>query len=627
MLTPIFRCFQDEKFVIVTIFLSAVCKARESVFDICGNQFTFYCSPYYLRLRFKELLREGCGEKATFNVEKEELEVYLPKAVPGEEFTHLENPLFLAATEKQQRKMLHRIEVLNMDKKSREIKSVDNSAFSSDDSSEEVDFLQTAEDSRRLHIADENVYPTMKQRLNEDLAASKNSAGVYGFADAFSGLFERLDPDLVAEIVEIPFPHLSSRQDRRKARVEKENADFSVEELFNSTEEEEEAISLLLQYVPSHIQDFQKAISSEVGSSRSCAISSVVADENIHPVDPTVVAPEALEDEEGKEFSGERGGEIWCGNVLEFSQSVAGEQNSRSTTSSSVTLPAVPQTVLSSVEGSFSSSAPYQGEKEKRPFVLEVGSSPTDRSHSSPFFSSSQTLAIPMNKPTLKFTREEIESMMTAKLPPLVFPPSKLHVVCLTLDILLSEAYDDFFSEGNGCCESVWNLCKLSSSLSFLDVPETLYEACYFFARRLYTYPLYRDPRVLSRVFSMVGMRMMLGSSYVIRALLRVRKILSHSDHRHIFCTIFIDPLVAYWSVAKDANDTLLHAAKELHEHATRRKSIIVKNLPQPLSLSSLCDSDQSKFRSIVLELKPLILRNLDFPCVNEAKDEEESKS
>lgn len=626
MLTPTFRCFQDEKFVIVVIFLSAICKARESDFDICGNQFTFYCSPYYLRLRFKELLCEGCGEKATFDVEKEQLSVYLPKAVPGEEFTHLENPLFLVATEKQQKKMLHRIDVINTDERTGESKSADDFALSSDDSSEEVDFLQTTEDSRHPHIVNENVCATVNQPINSSITSSQNSVGMYGFADAFSGLFERLDPDLVAEIVEIPLPHLSSRQDRRKARVEQENADFSVEELLNSTEEEEEAISFLLQYVPNHIRDFQKALSSEVDVSLCDAMNSAVADKNSFTVDPTILAPEALEDEEGKEFSGEKGGEIWCGNVLQFSRSLVGEQMSRTTLSTSVTPSAVLHTVPSSLKGNFSSVS-CQREIEKGPFVLEIDSSPTDRCPPSPFVSSSRTLAIPTNKPTLEFTHEEMEAMMSAKLPPLLFPPSKLHVVCLTLDILLSEAYDDLFSEGNGCCESVWNLCKLSTSLSFLDAPETLYEACYFFARRLYTYPLYRDPRVLSRVFSMVGMRMMLGSRYVIRALLRVRKILSHSDHRHIFCTIFIDPLVAYWTLSKDANDTLLHAAKELHEHATRTTSMIVKKPPQPLSLSSLCDSAQPKCQSTVVELKPLILINLDFPSANEVKDEEESES
>ena len=53
MLTPVFRCRTDGsgKFIIVDIRLPSIhCKLSTAEFDITNNQFTFHCSPYYLRL-------------------------------------------------------------------------------------------------------------------------------------------------------------------------------------------------------------------------------------------------------------------------------------------------------------------------------------------------------------------------------------------------------------------------------------------------------------------------------------------------------------------------------------------------------------------------------------------------
>lgn len=650
MLTPTFTCTQDEKFIIITIVLSAICKARDSVFDICGNQFTFYCSPYYLRLRFNQSLREGSGERATFDVESEQLVVYLPKASPGETFDHLGNPQYLLATEKQQKKMTRRITEISVEKdpshlrkkgNGKDVEEID-SVPSSDDSSEDIDFDQApripqnslSHEEEKKKIGNDHHKCTQDTTLQGGFTTTNSgkTSVMYGFGNGFSGLFERLDADLAAEIMELPIDCIASPHHRRTLRLEKENADFCLEELITSTEEEEDAITALLQYVPAHMRDFQKALSMEdhVAEKIPGDISTRKNGEEEeqqqttigpYPAQPNHLAPEALEEEEEKEFAGEKGGEIWHGNVFDFpSPSTLEEGRSASTSSTVIT------TVAEPLEVPVTSSPQTQEPKVGR-MIIEMESSSTDShiaSHPrSPSGSlSSPTLAIPNRKPLLEFSREEQRAIMVAKLPPLLFPPSKLNVLSLTVDILLAEAYDDVFSEGNGCCESVWNICKLSPSLSFLDTPETLYDACYFFARRMFTYPLYRHGSILMKVFAMVGTRMMLGTRYVIRSLLRVRQILSRSDHRHIFCTIFIDPLVAYWVSVKDGDVLLLQGAKELHEHATRKTAVVVKKNSKPLSLEILCQPGLStRLYNGNLLLKPLLLQNLDFPLDDEEED------
>lgn len=612
MLTPTFSCIQDEKFVVVTIFLSAICKARDSVFDICGKQFTFYCSPYYLRLRFNQSLCEGCGERATFDVEKEQLVVFLPKAFPGEEFHHLDNPSYLLATEKQQKKMKRLISAINEDNVSKKGENEEDSRSSSEDSSEEVDFVQSTEAmlSTVSQKEDSRVDDKCQKSSLNVIAKQDSKLATYGFANAFSGLFGRLDPDLVAEIIEVPCPDFCSPSERRAMRIKQENADFSLEELILSTEEEEQ-ISSLLHYVPLHMRDFQQALSMQVNASSQIKEGSGVEEGIEDAAARPHLAAEALEEEEEKEFVGEQGGEIWKGNVLDFSSPLASEEANTVSFSpfsfpSGTSIPGALEP--SSVFSNASAPPPHQGLQESR-LIVEIH--PSSEVPSVPI----SMLAVPRNKPVLEFSREEIQAMMVAKLPPLLTAPSKLHALCLTVDILLAEAYDDLFTEGNGCCESVWNVCKLSPSLSFLDVPGTLYESCYFFARRMYTYPLYRHARVLSKVLAMVGTRMMLGSRYVIRALLRVRQLLSHSNHKHIFCTIFLDPLVAYWANTKEGDEVLLQAAKELHEHSTRKTSVIAKKQWSPPSLEGFRETLTSTNllnRNVVL--KALHLVNLDFP-------------
>lgn len=546
MITPTFSCSQDESFVIVVIYLSTICKTLDSVFDISGSQFTFYCSPYYLRIRFDQPLKEGAGERATYNLETQQLTVYIPKGTRGEDFSNLDNIQYLIATEKQ-RKVMRRL-----------ITEVKGSDEDEDDDESDDEFVQDVEEgsvkNERLSLSGTGQLPT------------------YGFANAFSGVFRRLDADLVREVLELSQPDVVPNEQRRLEQVTREQSDFQLEAVLISLEDEDGEVARLLRYVPEHVAVFQRALTS---------------DNVLHVrMAPPPTASVAYEQEEERMYGTEGCNEIWCGNVMDFKKPVLIEEVNPAASA----FPPAPSDGSPDVPGAASDTIPP-----------------------------SLTLAIPKHTPVIEFSREESEALLRVKLPPLLFSPSKVHVIALTAEMLFAEAYDDLFSEGTGCCESVWNMCKLTSSLTFLNTPETLYEACYFFARRLFIYPLHRHPLILSRVLAIVGIRMMLGRQYVMRALLRMRSVLSHSEHRHALCTLFLDPLLAYWSAAAaDGNEMLLQAAIELHSHASRTSDVLVHRPRKRMKTSIVLSADTKS----TVTLHPLTLHFLDLPLEEEQTDD-----
>ncbi|EPY26394.1 protein SHQ1 [Angomonas deanei] len=499
MLTPVFSCEQNEEFVIVKIVLSAICKVMEAVFDINDCQFTFYCSPYYLRLVFNEALEEGKGERATYDLETNTLSVYLPKSSKGAVFTELDNPGYLIATAKQRKALLQ--------------------VVGEGEEEEEVEFIQS---------------------LNE--RAKTTSAGdPYGFGNSFSGLFAKVDADVLQEMVSLRDPEASTVESRRRERIAQETADFDEEAVLVCFEDEDGSVEEALRYVPHHIEDFMQALKAE---GTVYATKPAAQDENTF-------------EEESSTIPAHDGGpavEVWCGNVSEFRPPLIQE-------------------------------------------VEERAATPAAASPNAAVPSKDVQLAVPRVLPTLTFTNEENEVLIKAKCPRLLVPPTAAAVEALTVDLLLAEAYDDLFTQGTGCCESLWTICSLSTSLSYLDSPDSVYDACFNFFRRALIYPLYRHPGVVQRLFAIVGTRLLLGRNYVVRALVRVRNVLSHAEHRHVLATLYLDPLIAYWMNAPNVNERLLHLSLEIHEHVRRTCPTQVAN--KSAGLPSLVISNKEKHSTL----------------------------
>ncbi|KPI84592.1 hypothetical protein ABL78_6353 [Leptomonas seymouri] len=578
MLTPVFECSQEGGFVIVRLFLSAICKVMDAAFDINDDQFTFYCSPYYLRLRFDQCLQEGKGERATYDLESNVLTVYLPKAKPSEEFTKLDNPAYLIATEKQRREL---IRVVGGDA------AADPTAV---EEMEETEYVQSLQDA--------GGEPLWKQKPSLTALGEEGSAECgYGFANAFSGLFSKLDPDVVREVVGFrENPEDTTRQERHQLRVATETNDFDEEALLIAFEDTEGEVAQVLRYVPAHISDFSRALQGFNASPKTNAAAPVVyasiPDAGAQPSRLN----DALEEEETTLVGSTEDGRpvmVWHGNVEEFTKPLIEEVDAASNEPPCVDLR------TNDAAADASSSLPSQPPAAVRASLQRT------------------RLAIPKERPVLRFTREESEVLQRLKVPRLLFPPSPSEVEALTVDILFSEAYDDLVTEGAGCSESLWNLVQLSPALSYLDPADNIYDACVAFARRALIYPIYRHCALLQRVWAVVGTRLLLGKAYTLRALLRVRTILSHAEHKHLLSTIFLDPLIAYWMNTPDADARLLRVSLEIHQHVSRTEPVTLSlsHRPGVSALHTMLDSEKKT-------LWPLTLLYFGLPLTD---DEEET--
>nr|CCC96119.1 unnamed protein product [Trypanosoma congolense IL3000] len=571
MLTPLFVCTQDDSFVIVAITLSAICKAMGAVFDIARQQFTFHCTPYYLRLKFDQPITEGCGEHATYDIASSVLTVYVPKENRGEFFTNLDNPAYLIATDVERRRLVQLVGTVPCaasldDEEARHGGRDGNAGVNTND--EEGEEEEDTEFRQKLLLPDHRT------------ATLEEGLGDYGFAASFHGTFAALDADLVADILDLPCnPDETNTAHRRQLRIQREQEDFDEDALLISFEDAEGEVERLLRYVPQHQRVYLKALD----------------EEGVRYVRPVAGAEDALSLSDTTGATGPIGGgcvdvleeedvvlplssgvvKLWAGNIGEFKRPLVEE---------------VPPAELGT-NGSSDPSVEAGG---------DTAANDDKTCGVTPMF-----LAVPQERPRVDFTSEEHAVLLRITAPQLLFPPRAEAVNALTADTLFAEAYDDLVTEGCGCSESLWNVCKLSPALSWLDSPDTVYDACVAFARRVLVYPLHRSFALVQRVFSMVGIRLLLGKSYVIKALLRVHDILAHAEHRHVLVTLFMRPLVGYWMNVENPDNRLAQLALEVHAHIARTAAEW-----EPAPPAAVTQLQLQKRR----QLLPLNLLNLGLP-------------
>ena len=245
MQTPQFSCTQDASFIVVRIILSPHSKISEAEFDILSpegyidntkySQFTFYCSPYYLRLTFPcrvvkkseraradqeqhashndhgrattvlfSGLTENKGERATYDVGAGVLSVWLPKSVEGEHCPDLDIPSRLLTTT-HQRAMQARSAAssgspqhANSNNKKRalvqEITHKKGEQSAVDHQGDEADEVDTGDDDDAM---EEDTEYRQKLATKGSLTTASDSSTLtrYGFDNKFYNYFGVLDED------------------------------------------------------------------------------------------------------------------------------------------------------------------------------------------------------------------------------------------------------------------------------------------------------------------------------------------------------------------------------------------------------------------------------------------------
>ncbi|KJH42428.1 Kae1-associated kinase Bud32 [Dictyocaulus viviparus] len=143
------------------------------------------------------------------------------------------------------------------------------------------------------------------------------------------------------------------------------------------------------------------------------------------------------------------------------------------------------------------------------------------------------------------------------------FPRKKLPVlsgkehykVALSLvDIIFAFAYDSRINDWETCCESGWNIVKLSPSLSFLCQYESAKEAIIASVRRSLCYPLYRNWNLSLKVVSDTNTIIQKGRSAILHILCVIYGILIDSgEFRYLFNDLFITDYCLWIQSVDDA--------------------------------------------------------------------------
>lgn len=552
MLTPQFRCSQENNFIVVEILLSAHCKISLAEFDINGNQFTFFCRPYYLRLTFSHAIAEGKGERATYDVSKNLLTVFIPKENDGEHFADLEFPNILLATTKQRRGVV----IEELDKTHRE---------EGEEEEEDAELETEFEQQQQEHTKGEQV-----------------AKCYYGFNDEHANFFSKLDPDIVADIVALPRPDEVPEGERTALREGDEIAKFDLSQtMFWLADEEGEVAELVDSSMPSFVVAFEDALQNEglafvTGEGTRKEQRNVAkalraekpqgARTSEPHVNPVAVAAEEEEETPVEIAQGGSGVVVaWEGNIATFD-------------------PNAPELREQAQQQALPVAAEAEAEEDKREredVVVIMSQKGANR----------RQLACPKRKPPVVFTMAE--SDMLARIQRsnhLILNEGKLRA--LFADVLCAFAYDNIVTGGDGCVESPWTLCALSPSLSWLDTPPTVAAAATTFCRRVLTFPLYRSFHLAMRALRDVGIIALSGTKTAIRCLLYVKHVLDHSETKHSLNHLFINPMIAYLQGSAVVMDVMLErAAVELHAAIVgelcpwHEKQTM---LPQPLTLESL---------------------------------------
>ncbi|XP_070559764.1 protein SHQ1 homolog isoform X2 [Ptychodera flava] len=156
------------------------------------------------------------------------------------------------------------------------------------------------------------------------------------------------------------------------------------------------------------------------------------------------------------------------------------------------------------------------------------------------------------NQSIVKFTEEEKEQLR--KLPNKEYLLDKQTQNSLffgLLDIIFAYAYNHRTTEGENTVESAWTICKLSSTLSWLQTFTSLQDVVVSCHRRSLCYPLYRHWKLTQKVYQDVQQIFSLGRRKLLQCLLEIHRLLSTDDTRYILNDLYVTDYCVWIQSAK----------------------------------------------------------------------------
>jgi protein SHQ1 len=141
------------------------------------------------------------------------------------------------------------------------------------------------------------------------------------------------------------------------------------------------------------------------------------------------------------------------------------------------------------------------------------------------------------------------------------------------VDIIFAYAYDYRITEGEHNVESAWTICKISSTLSWLEVFRgSVGEVVYCIVRRSLCYPLYRHWQLVQCVLHDTVQLFQLGRRKLLQCLLAVRGILNSAEPYYIMNNLYISDYCVW--IQKASAKQIQNLALELNQVQVEKSSI-----------------------------------------------------
>ncbi|KAK7083808.1 Hsp90 cochaperone shq1, partial [Halocaridina rubra] len=195
MLTPKFEVQQDDQHLTIIIF-AQYAQITDTEINIDGETFTFYSSPYYLRLTFSGKLVDSEQEEhsAKFDADRGAFVIICKKETPGQHFPNLDMLTTLLAPQG----------ALGVNKPLIEVLDGQNKESGDEDDNEDFDW-------------------SYQQTLPEETIVTAGHK--YGFGNTYTGVFASLQNELKG-VVDIVDPDNKSSAQRREERLVSELNSF-----------------------------------------------------------------------------------------------------------------------------------------------------------------------------------------------------------------------------------------------------------------------------------------------------------------------------------------------------------------------------------------------------------------
>ena len=145
------------------------------------------------------------------------------------------------------------------------------------------------------------------------------------------------------------------------------------------------------------------------------------------------------------------------------------------------------------------------------------------------------------------------------------------------VDILFAFVFDHLTNCGEISVESSWNICKISSQLSWLYTPSTLKECLLLNFSRAITFPLYRHFDFCSRVLEDLKFIVSKGRPLILKCLLGVYDVLRKHEFYYLHNNVFVKDY-CLWIQSVDERHV-----KKLMDALNKLPVITKSDLPFPL--------------------------------------------